>query len=98
MNDSNIIKANIMVQIAINKARTTLDLDDLNTAIRLINALPDGKDKDDLQKEIFEISALIDNKALFDEVRKGIKDAEHNFDPLLWNVIRAKISDLPDCK
>ena len=88
----------ISAKQSLDKARASLNLDDLNIAISLINDLPDGEEKERLQKEVFEISDLIDNKVLFDEVRNLIKEAECNFDPLLWNVIRAKISDLPDCE
>lgn len=82
---------------AINKARTTLNLDDLNNAIRLVNALPDGKEKQDLQNEIIEIANLIDNKRKFDEVRNLLDQLEVNVSKGLWEEVERKIDELPEC-
>lgn len=84
------------VLAALEVARKNLNYDDLNAAIKLVNALPDSKDKEDMKKEISKISDLIDNKTKFDRVKYLMDEAEKKVDKKLWLEAEKKISTLPD--
>lgn len=49
-------------QDAVDKAGQTLDQDDLDKAKKIVDGLPDGKDKDNLGAQIGDIQNKIDNK------------------------------------
>ncbi|WP_444896862.1 GA-like domain-containing protein, partial [Lysinibacillus sphaericus] len=78
---------------AVEKTESTLDESDFNNAKDLVNALEEGKKKDELQDRLDKVKDYID---LISEIDKTLKEAEDTLITDSLGIVQDKMVSLPD--